>query len=309
VNLVAQLLNATISAGTPLLFATLGGILIERSGVIQLGAEGLMLMGAVTAALTFLAVPNLLLTIAAVLFVGALLGLLHALLTVTLRSNQVVSGLALTLFGAGLSAFLGKSIAGVPLPQAVPNLALNFLSGVPFLGAVFGKLDLLTWLSWLLVVVFQVIYTRTRWGLHLKAVGDNPATADVMGIRVQVYRYLCVALGSALIALGGADLLLVYSPNWIEGMTSGRGWIAVALIIFSQWNPVKALFGTYLFGALDTLGFRMQLAGSLIPPYFLKMLPYVITILVLIFVGWRSRNKASSAPQALGLPYIREQRQ
>jgi len=307
-ELISQLLTAAIAAGTPLLFATLGGILIERSGIIQLGAEGLMLMGAVTAAMTFLATGNLVVTLLAVVAVTGLLGLLHAFLTVTLRANQIVSGLAMTLFGGGLSAYLGKAITGQPLPGAVPKVDLAFLDGVPVLGAVVGHLDVFTWGSLVLVVVLHLYLNHTSWGLHLRAVGDNPATADVMGIRVQAFRYGCVIVGSMLIGLGGANLLMVFSPTWIEGMTAGRGWIAVALIIFARWNPVYALGAAYLFGLLDTLGFRMQLAGSPIPSYFLKMIPYIITIAVLILVGWRTKNKLSGSPQALGVPYIREQR-
>ncbi len=305
---ITQILAAGLSAGTPLLFATLGGILIERSGVIQLGAEGLMLMGAVTAALMYLWVPNLLLTVGAVLVVGMLLGLLHAFLTVTLRANQIVSGLAMTLFGTGLSATLGQPVAGAPLVGSAPLLNLNFLSSLPLAGPLLAHLDIFTWLSFILVIALTLLLKKTSFGLRLKAVGDSPGTADVMGIPVTLYRYGCVMAGSALMALGGADLLLVYSPTWIQGMTAGRGWIAVALIIFSQWNPLRALIGTYFFGILDTLGFRIQLAGSTIPPYFLKMIPYLVTILVLILVGWRTRHRPSSAPRALGLPYLREQR-
>jgi simple sugar transport system permease protein len=307
-ELVTQLLAAAMAAGTPLLFATLGGILIERSGIIQLGAEGLMLMGAVTAAITFLTWSNFWLAIVAVLVVTSLLGALHALLTVTLRANQIVSGLALTLFGSGLSAYLGKAITGHPLSGAVPKLDLPWLDDVPVVGALFGHLDLFTWISLALVVVMTVYLYQTRWGLHLKAVGDNPATADVMGIRVQGFRYGCVIVGSALMGLGGANLLMVFSPTWIEGMTAGRGWIAVALIIFARWNPLYALGAAYFFGLLDTVGFRLQLAGSPIPSYFLKMIPYVITIGVLILVGWRTKHRLSGSPQALGVPYIREQR-
>jgi len=307
-ELITQLLSAAMAAGTPLLFATLGGILIERSGIIQLGAEGLMLMGAVTAAMTFLAWGNFPLAVLAVLVVTGLLGALHALLTVTLRANQIVSGLALTLFGSGLSAYLGKVITGQPLTGAVPKIDLAWLDGVPVLGPLFAHLDVFTWLSLVLVALMALFLYKTRWGLHLKAVGDNPATADVMGIRVQGYRYVCVIVGSALMGLGGANLLMVFSPTWIEGMTAGRGWIAVALIIFARWNPIYALLAAYFFGVLDTLGFRMQLAGSAIPSYFLKMIPYLITIAVLILVGWRTKHKLTGSPQALGVPYIREQR-
>jgi simple sugar transport system permease protein len=297
-ELISQLLTAAISAGTPLLFATLGGILIERSGIIQLGAEGLMLMGAVTVAGVYLATSNLFLAVLAVLVVTGLLGGLHAFLTVTLRANQIVSGLALTLFGSGLSAWLGKTITGIPLSGSVPRLEI--------LGVV--SLDAFTAFSLVLVVLMHLYLFHTSWGLHLRAVGDNPATADVMGIRVQAFRYGCVIVGSMLIGLGGANLLMMFSPTWIEGMTAGRGWIAVALIIFARWNPLLALVAAYFFGALDTVGFRLQLAGSPIPSYFLKMIPYLLTIFVLILVGWQTKNRPSGSPQALGVPYIREQR-
>jgi simple sugar transport system permease protein len=307
-ELITHLLTAAMAAGTPILFATLGGILIERSGIIQLGAEGLMLMGAVTAAMVFLATSNLLIALVAVVAVAGLLGLLHAFLTVTLRANQIVSGLALTLFGGGLSAYLGKSITGMPLPGAVPKVDLAWLDPVPVVGPVLAHLDVFTWASLVVVVALSLYLYRTSWGLHLRAVGDNPATADVMGIRVQSFRYGCVIVGSMLMGLGGANLLMVFSPTWIEGMTSGRGWIAVALVIFARWNPLYALGAAYLFGLLDGIGFRMQLDGSPIPSYFLKMIPYLITIAVLILVGWRTKNKLSGSPQALGIPYIREQR-
>jgi len=307
-EMIIQIAAAAMSAGTPLLFAVLGGILIERSGIIQLGAEGIMLMGAVTAALIHIRTGSLAAALIAVLAVGAALGLLHGFLTVSLRVNQIVSGLAMTLFGSGLSAFLGKAIAGQPVPGAVPKLDMPFLEPVPVIGDLFAHLDALTWLSFLLVIGMHLYIHRTSWGLHLRALGDNPATADVMGIPVQAFRYGCVIVGTMLIGLAGADLLLVYSPAWIEEMTAGRGWIAVALIIFARWNPLRALLAAYFFGALDALGFRIQLIGSGIPSYFLKMIPYVVTILVLMYLGWRNRGKPSGSPESLGVPYIREQR-
>lgn len=307
-DLILQIVAAAMSSGTPLLFAVLGGILIERSGIIQLGAEGIMLMGAVTAALLYLRTGSLAAALPAVLAVSAALGLLHAFLTVTLRVNQIVSGLAMTLFGSGLSAFLGRAIAGQPMPGAVPKLDMPVLDGVPVIGVLVAHLDVLTWLSFALVIALHLYIYRTSWGLHLRALGDSPPTADVMGIPVTAFRYGCVIAGTMLIGLGGADLLLVFSPAWIEGMTAGRGWIAVALIIFARWNPLRALLCAYFFGALDALGFRIQLIGSSIPSYFLKMIPYAVTILVLMYLGWRNRGKPSGSPESLGVPYIREQR-
>ena len=307
-DMIFQIIAAAMSSGTPLLFAVLGGILIERSGIIQLGAEGIMLMGAVTAALLYLRTGSLAAALPAVLAVSAALGLLHAFLTVTLRVNQIVSGLAMTLFGSGLSAFLGRAIAGQPMPGAVPKLDMPVLDGVPVIGVLVAHLDVLTWLSFALVIALHLYIYRTSWGLHLRALGDSPPTADVMGIPVTAFRYGCVIAGTMLIGLGGADLLLVFSPAWIEDMTAGRGWIAVALIIFARWNPLRALLCAYFFGALDALGFRIQLIGSSIPSYFLKMIPYAVTILVLMYLGWRNRGKPSGSPESLGVPYIREQR-
>lgn len=307
-EMIIQIVAAAMSSGTPLLFAVLGGILIERSGIIQLGAEGIMLMGAVTAALLYIRTGSLAAALLAALVVSAALGLLHGFLTVTLRVNQIVSGLAMTLFGSGLSAFLGRAIAGQPMPGAVPKLDMPLLDKVPVIGGLFAHLDVLTWFSFALVAALHLYIHRTSWGLHLRALGDNPPTADVMGIPVTAFRYGCVIIGTMMIGFGGADLLLVFSPAWIEDMTAGRGWIAVALIIFARWNPVRALLVAYFFGALDALGFRIQLIGSNIPSYFLKMIPYVVTILVLMYLGWRNRGKPSGSPESLGVPYIREQR-
>jgi ABC-type uncharacterized transport system permease subunit len=307
-DFITQLLAAAISSGTPLLFATLGGILCERAGIINLGAEGLMLIGAVTTCIIYLHTESLLLSLLAAFFASGLLGLIHSFLSITLRSNQVVSGLGITLFGTGLSAYLGKSVSGTPLPLSMPKLHLTWLESIPLIGKAFAHLDLLTWFSILLALLLHLFIYKTSLGLHLRAIGDSPGTADVMGIRVFLSRYIYVVVGSMMIGLAGADLILVYSPSWIEGMTAGRGWIAVALVIFAKWNPIRALVVAYFFGALDTLGFRIQLIGSHIPSYFLKMLPYLLTILVLMYMGWRNRNKLTGKPEAVGEPYIREQR-
>lgn len=307
-DFITQLLVAAIASGTPLLFATLGGILIERSGIIQLGAEGIMLMGAVIACIAYIHTGSIVITLLATLMIGGVLGVIHAFLCVTLRTNQIVSGLAMTLFGAGLSAYLGKSISGQPIPGSVPKISLPFLEPIPVIGPIFSNLDMLTWFSFILVILLHLLIHRTSWGLHLRAIGDNPSTADVMGIPVQLIRYLCVIAGTMLIGLAGADMLLVYSPTWIEGMTAGRGWIAVALVIFARWNPIRALFCATFFGALDSIGFRIQLFNSAVPSYFLKMIPYILIIVVLMFVGWRNRNKPSGSPESLGVPYVREQR-
>ncbi|MGP7817120.1 ABC transporter permease [Niallia sp. 01092] len=302
------IIAAAISSGSSLLFAILGGILSEKAGVIHLGTEGIMLIGAVISCITFIKTDSLFLTLLAALLASGVLGLIHAILCITLRANQIVSGLAITLFGTGFSAYLGKSVAGAPLSVSVPKVHLSWLEPIPFIGKIFSHLDIFIWISIALSVLLYLYMFKTSWGLHLKAVGDSPSTSDVMGISVIKTRYLHVIAGSMLMGFAGFYLIMVYSPNWIEGMTAGRGWIAIALIIFARWNPLLAIVCAYFFGGLDALGFRVQLFNIGIPSYFLKMIPYIATILVLMFIGWKNRKKPRLEPKSLGVPYFREQR-
>ncbi|RKJ02355.1 ABC transporter permease, partial [Butyricicoccus sp. 1XD8-22] len=178
------------------------------------------------------------------------------------------SGLAITLFGSGLSAYIGKSVAGAPIPVSVPKVEISFIEQIPVIGQVLSSLDIFIWLSIGLAIILYIYMYKTSWGLHLKAVGDNPATSDATGISVIKYKYFHVIAGSMLMGLAGFYLIMVYSTSWMEGMTSGRGWIAVALVIFARWNPLLAIFAAYFFGGLDSLGFRMQLFEIPIPSYF-----------------------------------------
>ncbi|PKC52349.1 inner-membrane translocator, partial [Rhizophagus irregularis] len=298
-ELIPLIIVAAISGGTSLLFAILGGILNEKAGVINLGAEGIMLVGAVMSAVTFLQTKSLISTFFIVLIIAGILGLLHAFLCITLRVNQIVSGLAITLFGSGLSAYIGKSVAGAPIPVSVPKVEISFIEQIPVIGQVLSSLDIFIWLSIGLAIILYIYMYKTSWGLHLKAVGDNPATSDATGISVIKYKYLHVIAGSMLMGLAGFYLIMVYSTSWMEGMTSGRGWIAVALVIFARWNPLLAIFAAYFFGGLDSLGFRMQLFEIPIPSYFLKMVPYIATIIVLMIIGWKNRHKPSIEPKSL----------
>lgn len=307
-DIMPLIIIAAISGGTSLLYAVLGGILNEKAGVMNLGTEGIMLIGAVMSAIMYLKTENLFLTILAVLVAAGGLGLLHAFLCITLRANQTVSGLAITLFGTGLSAYLGKSVAGAAISVSIPKLEMKWLESVPVVGQIFSSLDIFIWISILLSLLLYLYMYKTSWGLHLKAVGDHPSTSDAMGISVTGFRYIHVIAGSMLMGMAGFYLIMAYSPNWIEGMTSGRGWIAIALIVFARWNPIYALFGSYFFGCLDSLAFRIQLVDLDIPSYFLKMIPYIATIVVLMFSGWKNRNKPSIEPKCLGVPYFREQR-
>lgn len=306
-TLIISILAASITAGTPILFAALGELIAERSGVMNLGVDGMMLVGAVTGFMVAVNFGNPWLGVGIALISGALLALIHAYLTVTLRANQVVSGLALTLFGTGLSDYLGKAYVGMRAEQTFGKMAMPFLSDIPIIGPVVFKQDMLVYVSYILVILTAFFLYKTRAGLFLRALGENPAAVDSVGVNVFRLRYLYVAIGGALAGLGGAYLSLAYAPCWLENMTAGRGWIAVALVIFAIWDPWRALAGSYLFGGVDAMGFHLQVIGLPISVFILNMLPYVFTILVLILVLIRKGGRLAS-PQALGVPYDREER-
>jgi len=302
------ILATAITAGTPILYAALGELLAERCGILNLGVEGMMLVGAVTGFVFAVRSNDPWVGVLAAMLGGGALALVHAFLTVTLQANQVVSGLALTLFGTGLSGFIGKPYIGIPVENAFKPVTLGFLSDIPVLGPVFFHHDPLVYVTYILVPVLWFFIYYTRPGLHLRAVGENPAAADSLGVSVYRVRYLYVTLGGMLAGVGGAYLSLAYAPTWLENMTAGRGWIAVALVIFAIWNPLRAMLGSYIFGGIDALGFRAQAMGVMIPSFFLKMLPYIFTILVLIMVTRKAMANRVGAPGALGLPYDREER-
>jgi len=305
---LVTLFAAAIVAGTPLLYAALGEVLAERSGIINLGLEGMMLIGALTGFSVTLQTGNNWAGVIAAMFAGCLLSMIHAFLTITLRANQVVSGLALTIFGVGLSNYLGKSMVGIPSPVTFATIKIPLLSDIPYLGDVFFNHDLLVYISYLLVAFIWFYLYKTKYGLYLRAVGENPAAADAAGINVYLVRYIHVGIGGMLAGIGGAYLSLISAPSWLESMTAGRGWIAAALVIFALWNPIRALVGSYIFGCLDILGFRMQAFGISVSPFFLKMLPYIFTIIVLVIVVGGKGKRHVSPPGALGIAYDREER-
>jgi ABC-type uncharacterized transport system permease subunit len=305
---VLATLSATIKAGTPLLFVTLGEILAERSGILNLGLEGMMLVGAMVGYLICFFTGNPWIGVLVATLAGGAVALIHAFLVITLRAQQVVSGLALTMFGIGLSSFLGKVVIGVPIANYLKPVTVPLLGSIPYLGEIFFQQDALVYISYLLIPLTAFWIYRTRPGLHLRAVGESPATADAMGINVYGVRYLYTFLGGCLAGLGGAYLSLAYTPVWLENMTAGRGWIAIALVIFAAWDPFKALLGSYLFGLVEAVQFRLQAVGVAVPSFFLNMTPYVATILVLIFATRETLRRRLGAPAALGLPYVREEK-
>lgn len=305
---VIMLLSTAIIAGTPLLYAALGELLCERSGNLNLGVEGMMLIGAVGGFAVTAMTGNAWIGLLAAMLCGGVLALIHAFLTITLRASQVVSGLAMVLFGTGLSSYLGKPFIGFPSPATFAAIKLPLLGDIPYIGPIFFAHDMLVYISYFLTFIVWIYLYRTRFGLHLRAVGENPAAADAMGINVFLYRYVHVFLGGVLAGVGGAYLSLSYAPSWLENMTAGRGWIAVALVIFATWDPLRAMLGAYLFGALDVLGFRLQTFGITVSPFFLQMLPYIFTIVVLIIITYGAAKKFRGQPAALGVPYDREER-
>ncbi|MHB1043014.1 MAG: ABC transporter permease [Eubacteriales bacterium] len=307
-DILTAILATAVTAGTPVLFASLGEILTERAGVLNLGLEGIMLVGAVSGFLVTLATRNPWLGVAGAMLAGGTVSLIHAALSVTLKANQVVSGLALALFGAGLSGFLGKSFIGTPLPARMAMVKLPLLGDIPFLGPVFFQQDGMVYFSYLLAPALWYLIYRTRPGLCLRSVGENPGAADALGISVSLTRYAATVAGGMLAGAGGAYLSLAYAPSWIENMTAGRGWIALALVIFAAWNPLYALAGSYLFGGIDALSLRLQTLDVMVSPFFLKMLPYIFTVLVLVMVTRKSARHRFGAPKSLGVPYEREER-
>lgn len=307
-SMLVNILAAAIVAGTPLLFGALGGILNERAGIINLGIEGIMLMGAVGGFMVAMITGNPWLGVLASMLAGGSMALIHAFLSITLRANQVVSGLALTIFGTGLSGYLGKSLIGNPLPTSFKPFSLGFLADIPLLGPIFFQHDAMVYLSYLLVPLLWFFIFKTRPGMNLRSLGENPAAADALGVNVFLLRYVYTVAGGMLAGMGGAYLSLAYAPTWLENMTAGRGWIAVALVIFAVWNPARAMLGSYIFGGIDALGFRLQVLGLVIPSFFLKMLPYIFTIVVLIVVVGRNMSVRVGSPKALGVPYDREER-
>lgn len=306
-----QFLSAAVIAGTPLLFATLGEVITQRAGHLNLGVEGMMLMGAVAGFSVGLSSQSAIAALLAAMLGGAIGALIYALLTVTLRADQNVTGLTLTIFGTGLSAFMGKKLIGQIVPEAIKNIfipkAIPLLGQIPVIGPIFFQQDLFVSLGYIMAVIVGVYLFKTRFGLNLRAVGENPAAADAASINITLYKYLHILFGGALCGLGGAYLSLVYVPAWQENITAGRGWIAVALVIFANWNPYKALLGSYLFGGLDILRFRVQGFNLPINDHFVGMLPYLVTIIVLVVTSMRN-SKENGAPKGLGIPYFREDR-
>jgi ABC-type uncharacterized transport system permease subunit len=316
-SIVVVVLASAVAYGTPLLYAALGELLAERSGVLNLGVEGMMLIGAV---MGFLAVQRiggsaglvLPLAIGVAALAGALAALILAFLVVTLRANQIVSGLALTILcgAGGLSSYLGNDfdLADNPARASFGPVNAFGLEDVPIVGPIVFGQNWLVYVSWVCVIAVGLYISRTRPGLNLRAVGESPAAVDAVGISVTRYRYAHTLAGGAFAGVGGACYSLAITPQWQDGLTAGAGWIAIALVIFAFWRADLCLVGAYVFGAFSALPFILQARGVTITPQLFQALPYVMTIVVLVIVSSGLGRRRLGAPASLGVPYVREER-
>ncbi|MBI9046541.1 MAG: ABC transporter permease [Anaerolineaceae bacterium] len=314
-------LQAGVATGTVLLFATLGEIFSERAGVLNLGVEGMMLLGAMSGFSVAVSTGNPWLGVLVGMLAGGLISQIHAFISIHLQADQVVSGLSLTFLGTGLSLVLGEGLSKAGTVSLLPSFSIPLLSQVPIIGRIFFlEQNIMVYIGYVLFPLCWYFINKTRPGMHLRAIGEYPAAADAQGINVYGLRYFYVFIGGILAGLAGATISLAISPGWFSELTTGgQGWIAIGLVIFAQWDPMRAAFGSYIFGALRRLVLDIQgpilILGLENPFYFnpyygffLQMLPYAFTILVLVLGSREAIRKRTGSPAALGLPYIRGQR-
>lgn len=307
-TLLISIISTAIIYAVSVSYAAIGEIFSQRAGVMNLGLEGIMLMGAVSGYLVAVYQKNLLLAMIVVLIVGCVLGLVFSFITVTLQADQTVAGMAMLTFGTGLSGFIGKSVSGVNANLKFENLPIPLLSDIPVIGPSVFNQNILVYIMYFIVPLSMIYIYRTRPGMILRALGENPAALDSAGYNVYGLRYLYVTFGSIMTTVSGACISLAYTNFWSDGMTSGKGWIAVALVVFASWNPLIAIFGGLLFGAISIIGVDIQMYFPGMPSQFFAALPYIATIIALIFTTGTFRKKRSRAPAALTIPYDREHR-
>ncbi|RAI01541.1 ABC transporter permease [Acuticoccus sediminis] len=301
--MIEAILISVIIASTPILIAALGEVVAERSGVLNLGVEGMMIVGAVTAFATAQTTGSPYLALVAAGLAGVALAGLFAVLAVWLATNQVATGLALTLFGLGVASLAGEPFVGRPGVK-LPDVSIPGLADLPFVGPVLFAQSPIFYLSILLTVGVTWFLFRTRAGLQLRAVGDQPVAAHALGLKVNRTRTLAVLFGGLCAGIAGAQLTLVYTPQWIDGLSAGRGWIALALVVFASWRPLRVLAGAYLFGAVTIAQFHAQAFGVEVPSQVLSALPYLATILVLVAFASNRRFTMVNTPAALGRPFV-----
>lgn len=302
-DLLVDILIGIIIAATPLVFAAIGELVAEKSGVLNLGVEGMMIVGAIAGFAVSIETGSFIAGVIAAIVCAAVLALLFAFLTQTLLANQVATGLALTMFGLGLAALVGQSYSGKSLPE-FPKLAIPVLSDLPIIGPLLFGHDALVYLSFALAIAVGWFLSRTRAGLVVRAVGENHDAAHAIGYPVVAIRYGALMFGGACAGLGGAYLSIVQTPLWVENMTAGRGWIALALVVFAAWRPMRALFGAYLFGGITIVQLHSQALGLEVAPQLLSMLPYLATIIVLVLISYDRTKARLNAPASLGQTFF-----
>ena len=303
---------AAIGLGTPLVFATVGEILAERSGILNLGVQGMMMIGAVMGFWMTFQTGSVWLGVLAAMIAGAAISVIHAFNSVTLRVSQIVSGLALTIFGTGVAIFIGRvgstPLIGEPSRAVFKPILPEALADIPIVGPLIFGHDALVYVSWIVVAATSFYLFRTRPGLTVRAVGEDPASAEAAGVNVSQIRYLHVMLGGALAGLGGAYFTLALFPSWGDDPMGAAGWIAIALVILASWRPWRALWVAYLFGAAGRINFTFQTLEVNVPANLLAMLPFVLAILAMLVLTSGKRARFLGAPAALGIPYFREER-
>lgn len=303
---VVFIAQISIKSSVAVLLATIGEIITERSGILNLGVEGMMIVGALAGFAVGFATQNPYAAVVAGALAGGMLSLIHAFFTIKLRSNQVLCGLALTILGVGLANFMGRPLIGESGVR-IRAFAVPYLSDIPYLGEIFFQQSPYAYGAYILAPLAWYILFKTRFGLMLRAVGEDAASADAAGVNVGLTRTAAIFIGGLFSGLAGSYLSLSYTPGWKETMTGGQGWIAIAMVIFCTWNPLRAFWGALLFGGLTALQFFFQATSmDIIPSYLLKMMPYLLTIAVLTLVTSSSKHRRSSSPADLGIPFIRE---
>jgi simple sugar transport system permease protein len=301
-NPIVPMIASTVVAATPLIYAALGETIVEKAGVLNLGIEGMMLIGAVAGFAATLATGSDTVGFMAAAGAGVALSLAFGFLTLNLQTNQVATGLALTLFGIGLSAFVGHNLAGTPLPP-LPPIFIPGLSSIPIVGDLLFRYDIMVYLSLVLFAAVEWFLIKSHAGLTLRAIGESPSVAHAIGKSVLTTRYLAVMFGGACAGIAGAYLSLVQTPMWVEGMSAGKGWIALALVVFGTWKPARVVLGAYLFGGVTQFQLFAQGFGLPIPTEFLSMLPYAATVVVLVIICRDPKTILLNQPASLGISF------
>ena len=304
-NFFGMLIGAIMASSVPLILAASGELITERSGVLNLGVEGMMIVGAISGFALMVLTDNLFLAVIGSMLSGLIISSIFGFLTQTLFTNHVASGLALTIFGIGISAMIGKNFVGIP-GKDFPLLLVNLRESIPFIGPILFGHSIILYVAFALPFATNYFLKRTKLGLIVRAVGDSPVSASNQGINVTLVRYSCILYGGAMCGLAGAYLSLIYTPQWIENMTAGRGWIALALVVFATWSPLKVLAGAIIFGGVTIMQLHLQAIGLRIPVQLLSALPYIMTIIVLVVISRDSRKIKLNTPTSLGQIFYKE---